>query len=63
VTSVVGLFLLGGLLGAVIAFVYQAYRDGRRLQALVVGAVGAAIVTYLVWAALMAGSVGPAMRG
>jgi dolichol kinase len=63
VSAVVGLFLLGGVAGAAIAFVYQAYRDGRRVQGLVVALVAAAIVGYLLWTALMVGSVGPTMRG
>ena len=62
-TGIVGLFVLGAVAGAAIAFVYQALRDGRRVQGLVVALVAAAIVGYLLWTALMVGSVGPAMRG
>lgn len=62
-TSVVGLFLIGGLAGAAIAFVYRAVRDGRRGPALAVALVAAGIVGYLLWLTLMVGSVGPAQRG
>ena len=62
-TGIVGLFVLGAVAGAAIAFVYQAFRDGRRVQGLVVALVAAAVVGYLLWMALMVGSVGPAMRG
>jgi hypothetical protein len=61
-TTVVAIFLLGGLLGFGGAFVAKAWRDGRRGAALVAGAVVAAIGTFLAWQAVMALVVGPSLR-
>jgi hypothetical protein len=62
VTTVVAIFLLGGLLGFGGAFVVKAWRDGRRGAALVAGAVVAAIGLFLTWQAVMVLVVDPSMR-
>jgi hypothetical protein len=62
VTSVVGLFLLGGALGFGGAYVVRAYRAGQRGRALAIGTVVAGAAAYLLWQALMVMGVGPSLR-
>lgn len=61
-TTVVAIFLLGGLLGFGGAFVAKAWRDGRRGAAWAVGAAVAAIGLFLAWQAVMVLLVGPSQR-
>jgi hypothetical protein len=61
-TTVVAIFLLGGLLGFGGAFVAKAWRDGRRGQALAVGAGITVIGLFLAWQAMMVLVVGPSLR-
>ena len=61
-STIVGIFLLGGLVGFGGAFVLKSYREGRRGLALGAALVIGAIALFLAWQATMVGSVGPAMR-
>jgi hypothetical protein len=61
-TTVVAIFLLGGLLGFGGALVAKAWRDGRRGHALAVGTGIAAIGLFLAWQAVMVLVVGPSLR-
>jgi hypothetical protein len=61
-TTVVAIFLLGGLLGFGGAFVARAWRDGRRGRALAVVVGVAAIGLFLAWQAVMVLVVGPSLR-
>ena len=61
-TTVVAVFLLGGLLGFGGAFVAKALRDGRRGVAFVALAVLVPVAVFLGWQAVMVLGVGPSMR-
>ncbi len=61
-TTIIGIFLLGGLVGFGGAFVLKSYRDGRRAMALGAAIVIGGIALVLAWMAIMAIGVGPAMR-
>jgi len=61
-TTIIGIFLLGGLVGFGGAFVVKSYREGRRGMALGAAIVIGGIALVLAWMAIMAIGVGPAMR-
>ncbi len=61
-TTIIGIFLLGGLVGFGGAFVLKSYRDGRRAMALGAAIAIGGIALVLAWMAIMAIGVGPAMR-
>jgi hypothetical protein len=59
VSTMVAVFLLGGLVGFGGAFVAKAYREGRRGQALAAALVIGAIALTLAWQAITTTALGP----